>query len=95
MGDPARWEATWGEGQSRRDLLGINGPVFVEHGRAINEVASTARVLVVANPCNTNCLIAKSVAHDVPEEHWFALNRLDRMRATALVAEKAGVPVAG
>jgi malate dehydrogenase len=79
---------------SRADLVRANGPIYVEHGRAINRVAPSARILVVADPCNTNCLIALKNAPDVPREHWFAMNRLDRMRATALIAEKAGVPVA-
>jgi malate dehydrogenase len=80
--------------QRRTDLLRENAPIFVEHGRAINDVAPAARVLVVANPCNTNCLVAKSYAPNVPAEHWFAMNRLDRMRATSLIAQQAGVPVA-
>jgi malate dehydrogenase len=80
-------------GERRVDLLRDNAPIFVAHGRAINEAAPSARVLTVTNPCNTNCLIAKSHARDVPAEHWFAMTRLDQMRATALIAEKAGVPV--
>ena len=80
--------------QQRSDLIRANGPIFVQHGRAISDAAPSARVLVVANPCNTNCLIARFHALNVPDEHWFALNRLDRMRATAMIAEKAGVPVA-
>ena len=47
----------------------------------------------MASPCNTNCLLAMSHAQDVPKEHWFALNQVFRMRAIAMVAEKAGVPV--
>ena len=79
--------------QSGPDLLRDNGPVMVDHGRAIDNSASTARVLVVTNPCNTNCLIAKSHAPNVPAGHWFALNRLARLQATAMLADKAGVPV--
>jgi malate dehydrogenase len=82
------------DGMSRLDLVRENGPTYVEHGRAINHVAPTARILVVAEPCNTNCLIALKQAPNIPEERWFALNRLDGMRATAMIAEKAGVPVA-
>ena len=81
------------DSRSPLDLLRENAPVMVDHGRAINHSAPTARVLVVTNPCNTNCLIAKSHAQDVPSEHWFAMNRLARMRATAQIAERAGVPV--
>jgi malate dehydrogenase len=81
------------QSQSRLDLLQENAPIMVAHGRAINRAAPTARVLVVASPCNTNCLLAMSHAQDVPKDHWFALNQVFRMRAIAMVAEKAGVPV--
>ena len=50
------------ESQRRIDLIRENGPIYLDHGRVINEVAATARVLVVANPCNTNCRIAMSQA---------------------------------
>ena len=52
-----------------------------------------ARVLVVTSPCNTNCLVAMTHAHDVPKDHWFALNQHIRMRAIAMVAAKTGAPV--
>jgi malate dehydrogenase len=77
----------------RLDLLRQNAPIMIDHGRAINRAAPTGRILVVASPCNTNCLIAMSHAQDVPKEHWFALNQLVRMTATGMVAEKAGVSV--
>ena len=66
---------------------------MIDHARAINRASPTARVLVVASPCNTNCLVAMSHAQDVPREHWFALNQVIRSRAIAMVAEKARVPV--
>jgi malate dehydrogenase len=82
------------EGMSRADLIRANGPIFTDQGKAINEAAGArARVLVVANPCNTNCLIAKSHAPDVPPRNWFAMTRLDENRARAQLAAKAGVPV--
>ncbi len=93
LGHPLGGETLHQRIRNPLDLLRANAPVMVGHGRAINHSAPTARVLVVTNPCNTNCLIAKSHAQDVPSEHWFALNRLARMRATAQIAEKAGVPV--
>jgi len=77
----------------RHRLLQTNTPVYAAHGAAVNEVAPSARILVVAEPCNTNCLVAMRHAPNVPESHWHALNRVDRMRATSLIAEKAGVPV--
>jgi malate dehydrogenase len=77
----------------RLDLLRENAPIMIDHARAINKAAPTARILVVTSPCNTNCLIAMTHAHDVPKEHWFALNQVFRMRAIAMVAAKVGVPV--
>lgn len=79
--------------ERRVEMLRDNAPIFVAHGRAIDRVAPEARILTVANPCNTNCLIAKSHASNVPAEHWFAMTRLDQMRAASMIAEKAGVPV--
>jgi malate dehydrogenase len=80
--------------ESRHDLVRANSPIYAEHAAAINNVALQARALVVAEPCNTNCRVAIKYAPNLPAERWMALNRLDRMRATALIAEKAGVPVA-
>ena len=74
----------------RVDLLKANAPVMIGHARAINQAAPMARVLVVTSPCNTNCLVAMTHAHDVPKDHWFALNQHIRMRATAMVAAKTG-----
>jgi malate dehydrogenase len=81
-------------GMERGDLLGINGKIFTGQGQAIqNNAASDARVLVVGNPCNTNCLIAMNNAPDVPQDRWFAMTRLDENRAAAQLASKAGVQV--
>ena len=82
-------------GMERGDLLSVNGGIFKPQGRAIAEnAASDVRVLVVGNPCNTNCLIARSNAPEVPADRWFAMTRLDENRAKAQLAAKAGVPVA-
>ncbi len=82
------------EGMERSDLLNINGGIFKGQGRAINDnAAANVRVLVVGNPCNTNCLIARNNAPDVPAERFFAMTRLDQNRATTLLAKRAGVPV--
>jgi malate dehydrogenase len=81
-------------GMERKDLLGINGKIFVGQGQAIQRnAASDARVLVVGNPCNTNCLIAMSSAKDVPSDRWFAMTRLDENRAKTQLALRAGVDV--
>ena len=81
-------------GMERKDLLGINGKIFTGQGKAINDnAASDARVLVVGNPCNTNCLIAMNNAPDVPNDRWFAMTRLDENRAKSQLAQKAGAHV--
>ena len=79
-------------GMERGDLLSVNGGIFGPQGRAINEhAADDVRVLVVGNPCNTNCLIARSHAPDVPADRWYAMTRLDENRAKTQLAQKAGV----
>jgi malate dehydrogenase len=98
--DGASWALLVGaiprkQGMERGDLLAVNGASFTEQGRAIGAHAATdVRVLVVGNPCNTNCLIARASAPDVPDDRWFAMTRLDENRAKAQLAQKAGVPVA-
>ncbi len=83
-----------GPGMERADLIRKNGPIFVDEGRAIAQHASSeVRVVVVGNPCNTNCLIARANAQRVPDERWTALTRLDQNRARALLAAKAGAGV--
>src|SRR5258707_8917997 len=78
------------QGMERKDLLGINGKIFTGQGQAIaKNAASDVRVLVVGNPCNTNCLIAMNNAKDVPNDRWFAMTRLDENRAKAQLATKA------
>ncbi len=81
-------------GMERKDLLGINGKIFIGQGQAIERnAASDVRVLVVGNPCNTNCLIAMNNARGVAKDRWFAMTRLDENRAKTQLARKAGVDV--
>jgi malate dehydrogenase len=81
-------------GMERKDLLGINGKIFVGQGKAIEQnAAKDVRVLVVGNPCNTNCLIAMNNARGIPKDRWFAMTRLDENRAKSQLAQKAGVDV--
>lgn len=81
-----------GPGMERKDVIGINAPIFVDQGKAINDnAADDVRVVVVANPCNSNALIAKKNAPDIPDDRWFAMTRLDQNRAVAQLAAKAGV----
>jgi malate dehydrogenase len=82
------------EGMSRADLIRANGPIFTGQGKALAETAGAdVRILTVANPCNTNCLIAKSHAPNIPADRWYAMTRLDQNRAASQLAIKAGVPV--
>ncbi len=82
-----------GPGMERKDLLGMNGKIFVGQGKALaKNAASDVQVLVVGNPCNTNCLVAYSNGRDIPAERWHAMTRLDHNRAVSALAIKAGVP---
>jgi malate dehydrogenase len=82
------------KGMERGDLIRVNGPIFTSTGKAIQAAAAKdVRVLVVGNPCNTNCLIAMHNAPDVPRDHWFAMTRLDQNRAVSQLANKSGRPV--
>ncbi len=82
------------QGMERKDLLNINGNIFVGQGKALQaHAAADVRVLVVGNPCNTNALIAASNAPEIPVDRFFAMTRLDENRAKMQLALKAGVPV--
>ena len=81
-------------GMERADLMGINGKIFTGQGQAIaRNAASDVRILVVGNPCNTNCLIAMSNAPEIPADRWFAMTKLDENRAKTQLAIKADVQV--
>jgi malate dehydrogenase len=83
-----------GQGMERADLLKDNGRIFIGQGRSIDAVAAAdCRVVVVGNPCNTNCMIAAAQAKRLPSERFTAMVRLDQQRAVAQLAQKAGVEV--
>ena len=83
-----------GPGMERADLLKDNGKIFIAQGRSIDEnAADDARIAVVGNPCNTNCMIAAAQAKRLPRERFTAMVRLDQNRAAAQLAKKAGVAV--
>ena len=82
-----------GPDMERRDLLEANGKIFIGQGKALAEVAPKALVLVVGNPCNTNCLIALKNAPQMSPSQFFAMTRLDQNRAASLLARKAEVPL--
>lgn len=82
------------DGMERNDLLRINGGIFVGQGNAINKNAGdNARIVVVGNPCNTNCLIAMHNAPRISRDRWFAMTALDENRAKSQLAAKAGTAV--
>jgi malate dehydrogenase len=78
----------------RADLLKDNGKIFIGQGKIIDEVsAADARVAVVGNPANTNCMIAASQAKRLTPDRFTAMVRLDQNRSQAQLAKKAGVPL--
>src|SRR5207237_5807688 len=80
------------QGMERKDLLDINGKIFVGQGQALAaNAAKDVRILVVGNPCNTNCLVAYNNGRDIPADRWTAMTRLDHNRARTALAKKAGV----
>jgi malate dehydrogenase len=82
------------QGMERKDLLGINGRIFVGQGQALERhAAPDVRILVVGNPCNTNCLIAMRNAPGIPRDRFFAMTRLDENRAKSQLAQRAGADV--
>ena len=81
-----------GPGMLRSDLIQANGPIFVGQGKSIDaNAAADAKIIVVGNPCNTNCLIAAAQSNRIPKENWTAMTRLDQNRAIGQIASKAGV----
>jgi len=81
-----------GPGMERADLLKDNGRLFIAQGQIIDQVAAdNARVAVVGNPANTNCMIAASQAKRLSSDRFTAMVRLDQNRAQSQLAKKAGV----
>jgi len=82
------------KGMERADLLEANGAIFTTQGKALSDhAADDVRVTVTGNPANTNALIARANAPDIPAERFSALTRLDHNRALAQLAAKAGTSV--
>lgn len=80
-----------GPGMERSDLLKANGAIFIEQGKALNDFANkNCKVIVIGNPCNTNCMIAKTYAPNLNPKNFSALTRLDQNRAIAQIRQKLG-----
>ena len=83
-----------GPGMERSDLLKDNGKIFVGQGKAIAEnAADDCRIVVVGNPCNTNCMIAASQSDRFDNSRFTAMTRLDQNRAVSMLAKKGNVVV--
>ena len=83
-----------GKGMERKDLIQANGPIFVEQGRVLNEVAARhVKVMVVGNPANTNALIAMKNAPDLDPRNFSAMMRLDHNRGIEQIAIKLFQPI--
>ncbi|MFA6915267.1 MAG: malate dehydrogenase [Parachlamydiales bacterium] len=83
-----------GPGMERGELLAENAKIFVEQGKALEAFAKPeVQVVVVGNPCNTNCLIALKQCKKIPPSHFHAMTRLDQNRAVSMLAKKANVPL--
>ena len=81
-------------GMLRKDLIQINTKIFLSMGQAMEAVASAnIKVLVVANPANTNALVALKQCTRIPSKNFCAMTRLDYNRASAQVALKVGTSV--
>lgn len=80
------------KGMERKDLIEANAAIFSVQGKALNDKAARhVKVLVVANPANTNCLIAQRNAPDLDARNFTAMTRLDHNRAVAKLAAETGV----
>ena len=83
-----------GPGMERSDLLKDNGKIFVGQGNSIaSNAADDCRIVVVGNPCNTNCMIAASQSNRFDSNRFTAMTRLDQNRAVSMLAVKAGVEI--
>ena len=83
-----------GAGMERGDLLAANAGIFSAQGKALNAAAKReVKALVVGNPANTNCLIARANAPDLDGACFSAMTRLDHNRAVFQLAARAGARV--
>ncbi len=79
------------KGMERKDLLEANAAIFSAQGKALaSSAGKSAKVLVVGNPANTNCLITQRNAKGMDPANFTAMTRLDQNRAMAQVAAHTG-----
>lgn len=78
-----------GPGMERQDLLAKNAGIYVSMGQSIEKHADkNIKVLVVANPANTNALACMKSAPSVPKSNFTALTRLDYNRSRGLLVQE-------
>jgi len=76
-------------GMERKDLISKNAEGMRNQARALNMYANRdCKVLVVANPANTNTLVAIKSAPDIPAANFSCLTRLDEERLRGFVSAK-------
>ncbi|XP_075523858.1 malate dehydrogenase-like [Primulina tabacum] len=82
------------EGMERKDVMSKNVSIYKAQASALEKhAAANCKVLVVANPANTNALILKEFAPSIPEKNITCLTRLDHNRALGQVSERLNVQV--
>ncbi|GAV61658.1 Ldh_1_N domain-containing protein/Ldh_1_C domain-containing protein [Cephalotus follicularis] len=82
------------EGMERKDLVSRNVSIYKAQASALEKhAAQDCKVLVIANPANTNALILKEFAPSIPEKNITCLTRLDHNRALAQISERLDVHV--
>ncbi|CAL9213677.1 unnamed protein product [Arabidopsis halleri] len=82
------------EGMERKDVMSKNVSIYKSQAAALEKhAAPNCKVLVVANPANTNALILKEFAPSIPEKNISCLTRLDHNRALGQISERLSVPV--
>nr|GMD81621.1 malate dehydrogenase [Ipomoea batatas] len=82
------------EGMERKDVMSKNVSIYKAQASALEKhAAANCKVLVVANPANTNALILKEFAPSIPDKNISCLTRLDHNRALGQISERLNVQV--
>ncbi|KAE8734972.1 malate dehydrogenase [Hibiscus syriacus] len=82
------------EGMERKDVMSKNVSIYKSQSSALEQhAAPNCKVLVVANPANTNALILKEFAPSIPAKNITCLTRLDHNRALGQISERLNVQV--
>ena len=76
-------------GMERKELITKNAEGMRDQARALDACADRdVKVLVVANPANTNALVAIKSAPSIPAQNFTALTRLDQERLRGFIVAK-------